>query len=89
MPGACCYYGVCCPPEAQATALAEHEKIDVTAAVMITANYRLVPKSIEPGPDHLSEEHVRSAKQRLEKLHRRIHTELKGILLDMGHGTEG
>lgn len=88
MPAACCYYGVCCPPEAQAAALAEHEGIELDAATKIVNGYQLVPRSIEPGPDQVSEEHVRSAKQRLEKLHRRVQTEMRSILLDMGHRAE-
>lgn len=86
-PGTCCRIELCCDPPAAAAALAEHEGIEAAAATKILAGYQLVPRSIEPGPEAVSEEHVRSAKQRLERLLRRNQTELRSILLDMGHGT--
>ncbi len=90
MPGGfCCVIGTCCPPGAQAAALAAHEEIPPDAAVKIVAGYQLVPRTIETGPEPVTEEHVRSAKQRLERLHRRAVTELKSILLDMGHSEKG
>lgn len=81
----CCRIELCCDPPTAAAALAAHEEIPLDAAVKVLAGYQLVPKTLEPGPEAVSDEHVRSAKQRLEKLHRRITTELKSILLDLGH----
>lgn len=87
--GPCCFLELCCEwPRSGAALAAKHPEISTEAAKAVLDNFSLVPKSIEPGSDHLSEEHARSAKQRLERLHRRIQTELKGILLDMGHRTE-
>jgi|GEM_PF-6301320 len=83
----CCRIQLCCGPPAAAADLAAHEGIAVDAAAKILDGYQLVPRSIEPGPEATTQEHVWSARHRLEKLHRRVQTELKGILLDMGHGT--
>lgn len=86
--GACCYYGVCCPPERQAMALANHLAIPLDAARKVAEGFLLVPRSIEAGPEAVLEGHVTSAQERLAKLHRYVKGELRAILIDLGHAVE-
>lgn len=97
----CCILGVCCPPDKQGRALAEHladgePEADgagsyTDIARRLVEEFQLVPKSLEPNPDArplASAAHVGSGKARLEKLHRHVQGELKAILIDLGHPVE-
>ena len=56
MPGACCILGVCCPPNQQATGVAEKYGIPQDAALALVTDHQLVPRHLEAlaGAPHLS-----------------------------------
>lgn len=82
----CCRIRLCCPDGKAAADLAAHESIPVEAAAKIIAGYQLVPLTLEPDPgDTTAPAHVKSAQDRLAKLHRHVRGELRAILIDLGH----
>ncbi len=99
MPGACCYYGVCCPPGRQATAMAEALGIPLDAAQAVAGTSKgtghvLVPRALPPVAAGENEDRERvaafraAAQQRLDRLHRQVKAEMKAILIDLGYGTD-
>ncbi len=97
MPGACCYYGVCCPPGKQGVALADHLSIPLEAAQAVAGTSKdtghiLIPRALPAAandkPDDGDSAFREAAKHRLEKLHRTVKAEMKAILVDLGHEVE-
>jgi len=85
--GPCCRLELCCDPPRAAEALAAYLSIPKEAAAAVLAEHYLVPRTLEPGPEPTSSEHLASARKRLEGLHRRLAAELKSILLGMGYAS--
>jgi len=95
--GACCVLGVCCPPDRQAAALAEHLGVPLEAAQAIAgttkgAGYLLIPRTLPEampnGDTKRDAAFAEAARQRLERLNRYAKAEMKAILIDLGHPVE-
>ena len=44
--GACCWLGLCCPPDQAAASLAEHLGIPLESAAAVLKEFRLVPRDV-------------------------------------------
>lgn len=86
MPGGfCCLIGVCCPPAAQAAALADHLGFEPAAVALVLERFALVPHNIDPltpGGDPVP---VSPRNERLDALHAHIRQELRLVLVEQGH----
>jgi hypothetical protein len=85
MPGVCCILGVCCPPNQQATGVAEKYGISQDAALALVTDHQLVPRRLEAlvgAPRSLA------GQEMLTRLLRHVPAELKAILGALGHPTE-
>lgn len=90
----CCALGVCCYGEHQAEAMTEALGITPEAALVIAGTSkdtgyvlipRALPEAVPNGDPERTAAFVETAAQRLEKLHRTVKTEMKAILVDLGH----
>ena len=95
MSGACCYFGVCCPPGSEKQAIevlafvgggAGEKPVDTVRAIL--GVFRLVPLAMDPVPNATSDAEVAAAQKRLAKLNKHLDGELKAILLGLGHEVE-